>query len=279
MGRVWTAVGLMLVVTAPALGQDNRNDDRGPGVPSSLFGTYIEGGQFLVYPFFEYYRDKDFEYKPEELGFPGDVDFRGRYRAREGLIFIGYGLTDDLAVEFEVAAIEATLDKSPDDFSSMPLRLEESGLGDIEGQIRWRWKREDDRRPEFFSYGEVVIPHARDKPLIGTDGWELKFGTGLVRGSRWGTWTLRGAIEYASGSTSEFDLGEYAVEYLKRLSPAWRVYAGIEGTQDEVSMITEVQWHVSRFAFIRANSGFGLTSKATDWAPEVGVVFTIPTRR
>ena len=279
MGRVWIAVVLALVVAAPAPGQENRNADRGPGVPSSMFGTYIEGGQFLVYPFFEYYRDKDFEYKPEELGFAGDVDFRGRYRAHEGLIFIGYGLTDDLAVEFEVATIEATLEKSPADFSAMPLRLEESGLGDIEGQIRWRWRQEDEGRPEFFSYGEVVIPHARDKPLIGTDGWELKFGTGLVRGTRWGTWTLRGAVEYATGSTSQFDLGEYAVEYLKRLSPAWRVYAGIEGTQDEVSLIAEAQWHVSRFAFVRANSGFGLTSKATDWAPEVGVVFTIPTRR
>jgi hypothetical protein len=278
MGKLWMAMGLTLAITAPAIGQETRDADRGRGVASSMFGTYIERGQFLVYPFFEYYRDHDFEYKPEELGFAGELDFRGRYRAHEGLLFLGYGLTDDLAIEFEVASIRATLDKSPDDVSSMPLRLEESGLGDIEGQIRWRWRREDDRRPEFFSYGEVVIPHAEDKPLTGTTGWELKFGTGLVRGTRWGTWTVRGAIEYATGSTSQFDLGEYAVEYLKRLSPAWRIYAGIEGTQDEISMITEVQWHVTRFAFIRANSGIGLTSKATDWAPEVGVVFTIPTR-
>jgi hypothetical protein len=243
-----------------------------------MFGTYIERGQFLVYPFFEYYRDENFEYKPEELGFPTPIDFRGRYRAHEGLIFLGYGLTEHLAVEFEIAAIRATLEKSPDDPSSMPGQLEQSGLGDIEGQIRWRWRREDEGRPEFFSYGEVVVPHARDKPLIGTDGWELKFGTGLVRGTRWGTWTLRAAIDYDTGSTSEIDFGEYAVEYLKRLSPTWRVYAGIEGSQDELSFIGELQWHVSRSAFVRANSGFGLTSKATDWAPEVGVVFTIPTR-
>ena len=37
--------------------------------------------------------------------------------------------------------------------------------------------------------------------------------------------------------------GEYAVEYLKRISRAFRVYLGIEGNQDEVEFITEVQWH------------------------------------
>jgi hypothetical protein len=73
-------------------------------------------------------------------------------------------------------------------------------------------------------------------------------------------------------------VGEYAVEYLKRLSPAWRVYAGIEGTQDELSLLGEIQWHFGRHAFLRVNNGVGLTSKATDWAPEIGVVLTFPTR-
>ena len=33
--------------------------DRGDGVSSSMFGTYIQKGQLLVYPFFEYYLDND----------------------------------------------------------------------------------------------------------------------------------------------------------------------------------------------------------------------------
>jgi hypothetical protein len=90
--------------------------------------------------------------------------------------------------------------------------------------------------------------------------------------------SARAALEYAAGSTSEFDLGEYAVEYLKRLSPRWRLDAAVEGTQDEVSLITEVQWHLGRNVFLRLNNGFGLTSKATDWEPEVGILFTLPTR-
>jgi len=91
--------------------------------------------------------------------------------------------------------------------------------------------------------------------------------------------TARAAVEYDSSSTSTLDLGEYAVEYLKRLSPKWRAYVGVEGTTDEITLITEAQWHLSRNVFMRFNSGFGLTSKATDWAPEVGIVFSLPTRR
>jgi hypothetical protein len=41
-----------------------------------------------------------------------------------------------------------------------------------------------------------------------------------------------------------------------------------------VELIPEVQWHVSDSIFIKFNSAVGLTSKATDWAPEVGVVFS-----
>lgn len=253
-------------------------EDRGTGVATSMFGTYIRKGELIVYPFFEYYRDKDFEYKPSELGFAGEQDFRGRYRASEGLLFLGYGLTDDFALEMEAAVISASLRKSAQDDSAVPAELEESGLGDVEGQLRWRWRREDEGRPEFFSYAEVVIPHAKNKPLIGTPDVELKLGTGMIRGFTWGTLTVRAAVEYAAASTSQFDIGEYAVEYLKRVSPRWRFYAGIEGTQDEVSLIAEAQWHLARNVFIRLNNGLGLTSKATGWTPEVGILFTLPAR-
>ena len=47
----------------------------------------------------------------------------------------------------------------------------------------------------------------------------------------------------------------------------------MEGTQDEVEGIMDLQFHVSPNAFIRINNAFGLTSKATDWAPEVGLLF------
>jgi hypothetical protein len=160
----------------------------------------------------------------------------------------------------------------------VPARIEESGLGDVEGQVRWRWKKETERRPEFFSYLEAVVPHSQEKVLIGTPGWEFKLGTGLVRGFDWGTLTARVAVEYSEASTSHFDLGEYAVEYFKRLSPHWRIYAGLEGTQDELSLITEVQWHLTRNVFVKLNNGLGLTSKALDWTPEVGILFTLPTR-
>ncbi len=249
--------------------------DRGTGVSTSMFGTYVRRRELLIYPFFEYYADHDYEYAPEDLGTPGDVDYRGRYHAREVLLFLGYGLADNLALELEAAAITASLDTAPDDTSSLPDRIEESGLGDVEAQIRWRMRTEDARRPELFSFAEVVFPRNEDKPLIGTPGVELKFGAGLIRGFGWGTITSRIAVEYAEGSTSHWDLGEYAVEYLKRLSPGWRVYLGLEGEQDELSLITEAQWHLGPRVFIRFNNGVGLTSKATDWAPEVGIVFSL----
>jgi hypothetical protein len=244
-----------------------------------MFGTYIRRGEWLLYPFFEFYRDGNFEYKPEELGVAGDQDYRGRFRAHEALFFVAYGLTGSLAFEMEIAAIRASLEKSPADSSALPRRLTESGLGDVEGQLRWRWRQESASRPEIFSYAEVVLPHNPDKPLIGTEDVEIKLGTGLVRGFSWGTLTARAAVEYAAGSSSPFDIGEYAVEYLRRVSSAWRLYVGIEGTQDEVSLLGEAQWHLAPNVFIRVNNGIGLTSKAIDWAPEVGIVVSVPTRR
>jgi len=86
--------------------------------------------------------------------------------------------------------------------------------------------------------------------------------------------TARAAGEY-SRETRQFDTGEYAVEYLRRLSPAWRVVAAIEGNQvDEVSLLTEVQWQFVPHAALKLNGGWGLTTNATDFAPEVGIMFS-----
>jgi len=272
--RFVAGIALLTAATAaPAAARQtvDRARDRGAGIPTSMFGIYIEPGQVLLYPFFEYYRDSNAEYKPAELGYGLDRDFRGKYRAGEGLIFLGWGISDRLAIEFEAAVISATQYRSPSDSSNMPARLEESGLGDVEGQLRWRWNRESERRPEIFSYFETVFPLQKSKKLIGTPDWELKLGTGVVRGFGWGTGTVRLGLAWAEGA---FELGEYAVEYLKRISPLLRVYAGIEGSEDEVDLITETQWTLASRVLLKLNNAFGLTSKAADWAPEVGLLFT-----
>jgi hypothetical protein len=247
--------------------------DRGEGQPLSMFGTYIQKGQCIFYPFFEYYLDKNAEYAPDELGASDDQDYRGEYHATEGLIFLAYGVTDRLALEFEGAVIDAKLETASNDPSGLPPEIKDSGVGDVEGQVRWRWNREQADLPEFFSYFETVFPTNDEGSLIGTSDFEFKFGSGLVRGFSFGTMTVRAAVDY-SKSEKSWGLGEVALEYLRRLSPEWRVYGGFEGTEDEIELITEAQWHFSELAFLKLNNAFGVTSKATDWAPEVGVAFT-----
>lgn len=263
---------------APAPAEPPYLRDRGTGQPTSMFGTYIRKGELLVYLFFEGYVDRNLEYKPAELGYGLDVDYRGRYRATEGLLFLGYGVTDWLAVEMEAAVIRARLEKDPADRSGLPAALTEAGVGDIEGQVRARVVRETDGRPEVFSFFEAVAPNAGSRRLIGTPSLEVKVGGGIIKGTRAGTFTVRAASAFEKAE-GRFEPGEYAVEYLKRLSPTWRVYAGVEGDQDEVALITELQWHVSDRMFFKFNNGIGLTSKATDWAPEAGLVWSFPTHQ
>lgn len=246
--------------------------DRGTGVPTSMFGTYINKGEVFIYPFYEYYYDQDAEYSPAEFGHEPDQDLRGRYRAHEGLLFVGYGLSDRFALEFEAAVISAKQYRSAQDTTAMPDKIEESGIGDVESQLRWRWSRETAGRPEWFSYFETVFPLQKEKELIGTQDWEFKLGSGIVKGFHWGTMTFRVATEY-SAEEEKLELGEYAVEYLRRVSPLFRFYVGVEGSQDEVELITDLQFHLFHHACIRINNAFGVTSKATDYAPEVGVLF------
>jgi hypothetical protein len=154
----------------------------------------------------------------------------------------------------------------------MRKKLEESGLGNVESQLRWHWTEETTSHPEVFSYYETVFPLQKDKKLIGTQDWELKLGIGVMKGFRWGTMTLRLATEY-DAAENKGELGEYALEYLKRVSKLFRLYVGVEGSQDEVEAITDLQFHISPDAFIRINSAFGVISKAKDYAPELGVLF------
>ena len=65
------------------------------------------------------------------------------------------------------------------------------------------------------------------------------------------------------------------MEYLKRLSRTWRFYAAIEGHQtDEVEVIVEGQARLGRHVVLKFNSGFGVTAKAPDVAPEIGLLFS-----
>jgi hypothetical protein len=251
--------------------------DRGTGVRTSVLGSYVRQGELLVYPFFEWYKDRNLEYKPSELGYgASQVDYRGRYRASEGILFFGYGVSADLALEFEAAVISAEVKTASNDTSNpKPLRVRESGLGDVEGQIRWRFQRETESRPEWFTYFGSVFPLQKSKHVIGTQHWEFFGGVGMTRGFQWGTLTVRAAAEFSPAASPKIDAGEYAIEYLRRLSPAWRVVAAIEGNQvDEVSLLTEGQWRFARNAVLKINNAWGLTPNAVDFAPELGIMFS-----
>jgi hypothetical protein len=238
-----------------------------------MFGTFVEPGELIVYPFYEYSRTPNFEYHPSELGGVGDTDFMGRIVEHEYLLFIGYGISERLAVELEGALYaKATFDKAADDPSGLPARISESGLGDVEGQLRWRWREETAHRPELYSFLEVVLPLQKDKVLLGTQDWEGAFGFGILRGYSWGTVGGRLAVAW-DGEDGRAELGEYAVEYIKRASPRWRFYAALEGESVEYSLITEAQWSFRPHALLKLNCGFGLAEQSPDVAPEVGVLF------
>jgi len=246
--------------------------DRGRGIPTSMFGTYIEKGDLLFYPFYEFYYDTNAEYSPDEFGYDEKKDYAGKSVGHEALIYLGYGITEWLSIEMEAAIIKDRFEKADNDTSNMPDKIEESGLGDVEGQVRWRWFEEKDIRPEFFSFVEVVTPTQKDdNVLIGTSDWEIKVGAGIIKGFGFGTLLLRASYEYTMEDDA-FEPGEYAFSYLKRINDTFRIFLGVEGNMDEVSAIPELQVFLTPDVYLKLNGGFGLTSKATDFAPEVGLM-------
>ncbi len=64
-----------------------------------------------------------------------------------------------------------------------------------------------------------------------------------------------------------------ALEYLKKVNSWFRFYVGVEGTQEEWELINDLQFHLNEWMFIRVNNALGFSPKATDYAPEIGVVF------
>ncbi len=253
--------------------------DRGTGISTSLFGTYVARGQLLIYPYYAYSRDNNREYQPRKLGYGLNQDFNGRFRSSEALIFVAYGVTDWLALEFEAAYLEATLHKAPNDPSAMPARIRESGVGDIEGQLRFRLLTERGSRPELFGFVEMTPRSQGKRVLIGEPDWDLKPGFGVLRGYSWGTLMLRVAAEYNREGRNP-DLGEVTIEYLKRLSPALRLNIVLEGGEsgapDEFELITGINWRLAPHLLLKLDSGLGISPKATDWSPQVGVMFSFP---
>lgn len=256
--------------------------DRGPGVATSLAGVYIQKGELILHPFVEYARDHNREYQPRDFGVGPDVDFRGRSRHYAGQIFIGYGITDWLAVEVEGAYLRETLDKSSRDTFPTPRRIDESGVSDIEAQIRLLPLRETAHRPELFAFLEFTARTQASKLLIGEPDWDLKPGVGFTRGFAWGTLTVRASGEY-NRAGKNLDFGEVGVGYLKQLAPSWRVFLGVEGGEggamDEWEFLPGVQWRPTPALLIRLESSFGLSSKAPDWSPQVGLALVLPPRR
>jgi hypothetical protein len=248
--------------------------DRGDGIRTSMFGTYVREHELLVYLFYEYTVNRDQEYKPEDLGFVGTTDFNAKRVDHELLVWAAYGLSENVMVEFESALwTRATQTKASQDGSAMPRRLSEEGVGDTEGQIRWRFLRESEGVPEITAFFEVVLPLQRSRVLIGTQDWQFEVGFVVTKGFSWGTITGRIAYAY-DHADRKAELGEYAMEYMKKLSESWRLVVGVEGEQDEVSAIVELQWRPWPNVILKLNNAFGITSKAADWAPEIGIMIS-----
>ncbi|HKW50182.1 MAG TPA: hypothetical protein VJQ53_00450 [Candidatus Eisenbacteria bacterium] len=265
----------------PAAAQDKTQLEQfretGRGIQTSAFGTYVHKGEILVYPYFSRTIDHDREYQPDMFGVGGDVDYRGKFWSNEAGVMVSYGWKSWLALEFTTAYMTASLEKDRNDKYATPARTKESGLGDVEGQIRVRCLRETARAPELFAYLEVTAPTQRSKVLIGDEKWDVKPGFGFARGFSWGTLTIRTTGEY-NQSESKADLGETSLEYLRRLSPAFQVFVAFEGGEggplDEWHVVSDLQWRLSKAVSLKIDNTVGVMSKSNDWEPQIGILFT-----
>ena len=126
--------------------------DRGEGMTTSLFGTYVRGGEWLVYPFYEYVRDEE-DYNGEDLGTSDDdEDFVGKLDIHQALFWVSYGITDDVAIELEPVLYEKHIlyRASNDTSSGIPDHVDESKTFlSLEGRVIWRALREPATRQEL----------------------------------------------------------------------------------------------------------------------------------
>jgi hypothetical protein len=258
--------------------------DRGAGIATSVFGVYVDWGEWVVLPSWGRVRNDGFEYSPEELGVDGERDFLGSLTTTSGTLFVSHGLNDSVALGLQAAVTRATFVPAPEDTSALPDEIRESGLGDVQVEVVWRALRESESRPELYVFTEMLLPHDESKRFIGQNGLAVLPGLGLVRGFRWGTIAARMGIEYDSGSTSELDWGGWSLGYLRRLSDKVRVGAGLDGqvgganNLDEVWLMGDLQWQVTSRVALRLHNAVGLTEKADGMAPEIGIVVARPRR-
>jgi hypothetical protein len=276
MKRLLVFCALVWVVPAHLL---SAQGDRGTGIRTSMIETYVEPHQVLIYPFAAYTWDHDFEYQPNIFGFPSDDDYRGPFKSTEAALFLAYGVTDWLAVELEGSLITADFEKSPADTFGTSATLHESGLADIAGSLRMRFVRERGSRPEFFGSVEVLPPQQANQFLIGDAAWDVKTEIGAVRQYHWGTMTFRTTVEYNRGD-KHWDLGETSLEYLRRLSPAWRMLLGIEGGEggalDDYGFVAAAHWRIAGAVDLKFVNTVGFMQKSTDWEAQVGLMWTLP---
>ncbi|MEJ2056072.1 MAG: hypothetical protein P8X42_19330 [Calditrichaceae bacterium] len=244
-----------------------------------MYGTYIDKGELLIYPFFEYSYDHNEEYQPEEFGFASKQEYFGKYWSNSLELFVAYGFSDRITLELEAAYLNARFAKASIDNFIPWTRINESGIADIEGQIRARLMHENKRFPEIYGYVELTAPVQKSKKLIGNANWDIKPGVGIIKGFSWGTLGFKTDLEYNRESKG-VDIGETAIEYLRKLSDLWRLYIAIEGGEggapDEWIFVSGLQWHFSKYLIIKLDNQLGITPKATDWSPQLGIMFDIP---
>ena len=211
------------------------------------------------------------------LGDPGGQDYLGHYRDLSEQLFIAYGVTDWLAVELEGSYVQAALQRDAADRSGTPPRIEESGLGDLEGELRGRLLRETPRWPELFAFLEITAPSNRKQVLIGDPLWDFKPGLGVIKGFSWGTVTFRTDLEYNQDDQA-WDLGETSLEYLKRISPVGTARLAIEGGEtgapDEWTLDSGVYWTVADHVTLRIDNSLGVFPKAPDFTEQIGLMFS-----
>ena len=276
------ALVLGITTTAVAKQQDSvppNLRDRGRGVRTSEFQTYIERHHVLVLPSVAHVRDHNLEYNPLDWGYGNQTDLRGTIRNRSAQLLLAYGVTEWLAVELEGSYRSARFERSSRDTTATPARIRESGVGDFAGQVRVRFAQERGRRPEIWGSVEVIPANLKRKVLIGDKLTDVKSEIGLTRGFHFGTMTLRTTVEYNHGD-HHWDLGETSLEYLRRLSPAWRILLAIEGGEtgapDEWVFVTAGQWRIANGCYLKLANAVGLMSKSTDWEPQIGILLQVP---
>ena len=249
-----------------------------------MLGSYVQRHELLIYPSYEYVTDHNMEYNPANLGYGLQEDFRGKFRSSSGGIFFAYGVTRKIALEFETAYEKASLEKSPSDPSTTPGEIKESGLADIEGQVRIRLAEERRKRPEIYTFVEITAPTQRDALLIGSPDWDARPGIGLIHGYPWGTMTIWSTLEYnreqsAIQEPAHFDIGETAIEYLRRFSRSWLFSMAWEGGEggapDEWELRTGIQGPLAHWAHLKIINSVGVFSKSPDWTLQAGLMFTM----